>query len=627
MAHENLGPAEHIITTLTAYTDHLFHGRPGYVTPDARFNTGVRWTYVVVRSQKPAGAAEGSEKERVVFATNKVGKKTTLTRVGVLQPNNQIKEGGRVVGEYRNAGIFPEVAVWMYRQIAEVWKLDNEFAAKWASYSYEQTHRDLKVLLAAFMLCQSRKGDEVMDAGKVAFFDEDYRNVGEAMALLNKQGCKMDAKQIDRIYEVLSDPGVLAINRELGFAKSARSKFYGRWPRVVAKWLRHLENNPNLLKEEVRKGFKGTIRRLAIRSGYRPATPKFFEALRWRQAQAKDGRRKLLDINVALPEVQAWAGLTEEAICQKIVAERPSYKRLIALVPKEIGITRAILAATIEAKLLSDKDLVIATPTLEELGLLEVQEIRERWERAIKAAEDQRAANIASRVKSKVVEEKLQEAADIAVQKAVEEVVRGLRVYFMVDISGSMEGSIEAAKSYIAKFLQGFPPEQIHVAVFNTVGREVRIAHASAAGVQNAFKGIRAGGGTSHGSGVKVLQGYKPKDDEDVLFIFVGDEEDRRFTDAVRASGLNPVAFGFVKVRETPNDAVRGTATELGIPCFMIEEATFADPYAIPRTIRALVAATPVQKAVIRQATPRVSLVDIILKTPLLSPPAWVTAA
>ena len=78
---------------------------------------------------------------------------------------------------------------------------------------------------------------------------------------------------------------------------------------------------------------------------------------------------------------------------------------------------------------------------------------------------------------------------------------------------------------HIAKFVQGFPTEQLHVAVFNTQGRVVQIKHASAAGVENAFKGINADGGTDYGSGVRALQGFKPKADEDVLFIFVGDEE------------------------------------------------------------------------------------------------------
>jgi hypothetical protein len=237
-----------------------------------------------------------------------------------------------------------------------------------------------------------------------------------------------------------------------------------------------------------------------------------------------------------------------------------------------------------------------------------------------------RAANVALRLRSKDNQDKAQEAADNALKKAVVEEMKNLRVYFMVDISGSMEQSIEEAKRHIARFLQAFPPEQIHVAVFNTAGREVKIPHASAAGVENAFRGIRAGGGTDYGSGVQALQHFKPKADEDVLFFFVGDEEANGFDNAVRASGLNPMAFGLVKIRNSPHVCVQGSAAALGIPCFLVDEATFADPYAIPRTIRNLIAATPINRIQGRApAAPRQTLVDQILKTPLMAKPAWAT--
>src|SRR5262249_1209285 len=158
---------------------------------------------------------------------------------------------------------------------------------------------------------------------------------------------------------------------------------------------------------------------------------KFFETLRWKQVQADDGRREIA-IGKAVSAAETWAGLSERTICERIVRDKPNMKRIVALVPKELGLTRAIVAAAIEAGSLSHKDLVIATPTLEELGLLEVKPVRERWEKAVKAAEDMRAANIASRVKSKVTRELLEEGADIAVQKAVSDVIRNIVVYFMV---------------------------------------------------------------------------------------------------------------------------------------------------------------------------------------------------
>jgi hypothetical protein len=108
-----------------------------------------------------------------------------------------------------------------------------------------------------------------------------------------------------------------------------------------------------------------------------------------------------------------------------------------------------------------------------------------------------------------------------------------------------------------------------------------------------------------------------------VIFIYVGDEEAQTFADDVRKSGLNPLAFGFVKVGGIAGfRAVQNTAGELGIPCFMIDEKTFDDPYAIPRTIRALIAATPVNKLTTTSGV-RESLIDVIMKTNLLQKPAW----
>lgn len=629
--NERLGPAERIIQTLLAYSDHMVHNRPGMVVRDGNSVTGVRWTPVTHKE-------EGDPKQKVVYILQqmKVGKKTRThrARVGVLQANGDIVENGRVVGRYQPAGLFEEVAVWMYRQVAEVWKLDNEFAAKWASYAFGQEHRDLKVTLAAFMLVQSRKGDPIKDNGKVAFHDADFRDVGEAMLLLHQGKTAMNPKLVLRVYELLSLPAIAAINRELGFGRSTKRPFYGRWPKTAERWVGFREDNPKMLEGLVKAGFRTTVQALAqhaahVGGGYKPTSPRFYQILRWKQAQAKDGHRALA-IGEAVAAAETWDGLDEAQVCERIVKTKPNWKRIVGLLPQNVGVTRAVVAAAIEAGSMSDKDLVIATPTLEELGLLEVQDVKERWTRAVKAAEDMRAANIARNVKSKETKEVLEQAADTALQKAVEEVLKDLRVYFVVDISGSMAAAIEAAKAHLARFVQGFPMDKLHVSVFNTSGREIKIPHNSAAGVDNAFRGIAAGGGTNYASGVRALAHLRPKPEEDSLFIFVGDEQNgggHTFEEEFRRSGITPVAFGFVRIIGTDGmhqRAVQDTAARLGVPCFMIDERTFADPYAIPRTIRALVAATPV--GVRPQAAPppqRVTLVDTILKTELLKKPAW----
>lgn len=619
--NENLGAAERLIQALLTHTDHLYHNRPGVVVADGRTVTGVRWSPVTHK-------VEGDEK--VVYRLDKVGKKTNKVRIGVLGEDKVVREDGRRVGEYREAGLFPEVAEWMWKQIAEIWGYDNEFSARWASYAFGQEHRDIKTALAAFMLVQSRKGDPVVDEGE-AFRDEDYRSVGEAMILLRRDGKDLNPKQLLRVHELLTLPAIAKINRELGFGISPRNPFLGRWEQAVEQWLLYREQNPRMLDGLIKSGYRKTVIKLARLAHYKPESPKFFATLRWKQHQAKDGRRSIA-IGVEVDAAESWEDLSEEQVCQKIVEDRPDWKRIVGLLPKDVGVTRAVMAAAIESGCLSDKDLIIATPTLEELGLLNVQDVKDRWQAATQRAEDQRAANIAKNVRSKEAKEKLEEAADTAVQKAVEEVAKDIRIYCMVDISGSMEVAIEAAKKHLTKLLPGFPLEKLHVSVFNTAGRELKIQRASSAGVTNAFRGIAARGGTDYGAGVRALQKYRPSEDEDVLFLFFGDELAYDFDAAVRASELNPMAFGFVKVedpRYTNHPQLRGlkavtnTARALGIPCFMIEEDTFADPYAIPRTIRALVASTPVQQGRQVARRPRKTLVETILETELLQKPAW----
>lgn len=618
---ENLGAAERIINTLLTFNDHMVHNRTGMVEPAPATPIGVKWSPVTYREE---------DGKKVVYKLVKQGKKSVEVKVGTLWADNTVRSDARQkLGDYRPAGLYPEVAVWMYKQVAEVWKLDNEFSAHWASYAYRQDHRDLKVILAAFMLVQSRKGDPEREDGKVVFYDEDYRDVGEAMVLLKEKGSKGDLnpKLLLRIHDLLNLPEIAEINRELGFGRSARNAFLGRWGKAVTKWLKYREENLPLLQGLVKAGFRTTVKDLAQRVGYKPQSPKFFEVLRWKQNQAEDGRRSIA-IGVEVKKAETWEGMSETEICEKIMQEKPGFKRIVGMTPSTPGLTRAIVAAAIEAGSLSDKDLIILTPTLEGLGLLNVQEVKERWEKAIKAAEDMRAANIASRVKSKATADKLEEAADAAVKKAVEEDVKNIRVYFFVDVSGSMEGAIEAAKEHVARFLSGFPLDQIHVAIFNTSGREITLKHASAAGARAAFRGIRAGGGTDYGAGVRCLQKHKPKADEDVLFVFIGDEQASQFETSVRASGLNPMAFGLVKITNPGwgfhGHCVTETASQLGVPCFEIKEDTFADPYAIPRTIRDLVAATPVgQRVNAPTAVPRVTLVDQIVNTPILSKPVW----
>jgi hypothetical protein len=622
---EALGPAERIIQTLTTFQDHIMHNRPGMVVPDGRTRIGMRWEPVIWKE-------EGGEK--VVYRTVKVGKRSNHVRVGTLNGTNEIKDGRNKVAEYRKPGLYPESAAFYYRQVAEVFALDNEFAARWASWAFSREHKDMKVILCAFMLVQNRCGEPVIEDGEILFHDDDFRDVGEAMCLIRAK-VDLDPKLLLRVGNVLNLPEIAAINRELGFGQSARTPARGRYYKVVEKWLRYREENVPMLKGLVKAGFKSTVKKLARRVGYKPNSPQFFEILGWKQAQSKDGRRTIA-IGVEV-EKESWEGKTEKQICKIITKDKPGWKRISGLLPPEIGLTQAIMAAAVEAGSMSDKDLIILTPTLEELGLLKVKAVEKRWKAALSQAEDHRAKNIARNVQSKETKEALQEAVDTATEKVLEEVTKDLRVYVVVDKSGSMQGALERAQEYLIRFLGGFPLDRLHVSVFNTMGTELAIKAPKAAAVRQAFAGHRAGGGTSHAQGFRVLAHHKPAENEDALIIFVGDQLDYTHASLVReiqASGIEPVAFGFLNVRSQEHirayahiTCVESAAQMLGIPCFPISEEIFEsdDPYAMTRILRDLIAATPVSEG--ERARPmrvvRKSLVQEILGTKLLTKPVW----
>ena len=366
---EALGPAERIIASMTRFVDHAVHNRTGVVFRD-NSQIGARWEQAV-------WVLKDGEKE--VYTVRRAGKKQVRTRIGILRGEN-VEDGARTIGRWQSPGLFPEAASYIYSQIAEVWKMDNKFAAQWASWAFNnEDNRDLKVILAAFMLVQDRFGEPFQD-GDERFLDEDYRAVGEAMCLLTPKKGAFNPKLLLRVGEVLELPGVVERNRELGFGRSTRNPIIGRYYKVVEKWLRNVEQNPKVLEGWVSGGFRNTIMRLSRKVGYKPSTPAFFQVLRWKQVQAPAGHRTLA-IGDVVQEADDWSDLSEEQICQKITEEKPNWKVLVGKL--STGITPAIVVAAMAAGSLSDNDLIILTPTLEEFGLLKdkrsLQEVESRY--------------------------------------------------------------------------------------------------------------------------------------------------------------------------------------------------------------------------------------------------------
>jgi hypothetical protein len=577
LPEHQMGPAEKLLDLVLGSSAHLWHNRPG-------MDVGGVW--------KAANDPKG--------------------------------KGGTPV----EPGLFVPAAVALYRRLLEIHKLNAELMAHFASYALVETDwRDLKVACAALMLVQSRAGQPVKDDdGSVAFHDDDHRRIGEAMVLhyQRKSTRMLTPKAVLRIAELLETPEIAALNREAGFGDpAAKRPPLGRWPKAATRWLAVREANPAMLTGLVRAGFKQTIKKLARKVGYKPDSAEFFAVLGWKQSQADEGHRELgLDGTLELHKSERFDGLSEAEICEAIVSTKASYKEVVGRLPADIGLTPAIMVALLPS--LSDRDLRQLTPTLEELGLMAVPQVRERWEKAIQEATDQRGLHIAKNVRSAELKEKLAEAADVAAKKAVEAAAAeaDLRVMVLIDKSGSMTGAIEKSKQVLIRILAGFPLDKLHVAAFDTMGQVLKPKTAARVAIEHMLAPLKADGGTVHAAALQALHrdGVRVPDDARLIVIVVGDEAGEagaRLADAFKELGYRVDAIAFLLAGDSRGTTVRECAKALGVPYSEITVEQFDDPYHVPRVLKALLEAPRAVKAV----TPTVGLVEKVMRTKLLEPP------
>ncbi len=540
--------------------------------------------------------------------------------------------GAKVRGTAAKPGLFVPAARGLYARLLEIYTLNADLMAHFASYALLETEwRDLKVACAALMLVQGKSGQPIKEdlakGAAVAFYDDDYRAIGEAMVLFYaKKSTKMlTPKGVLRVGELLEVPEIAALNRAAGFGDATGGKApLGRWKRAATKWLAAREKNRVMLEGLVRAGYKETIKKIARKAGYKPETQAFFEILGWKQKQADGGHRTVgLGADLKLEKRERFDGVSEAEICERIEQDRLSYKDVVGRLPKDVGLTPAIMVALLPS--LSDRDLRMLTPTLEELGLMTEPEIRAKWEKAILSSTDQRSLTTAKNVKSKALKEKLEEAADNAAKNAVKAATKDsdVRVIFLVDKSGSMTNAIEQSKEALSRILAGFPGEKLHVATFDTTGTVLRPKAASRAAVQHMLQGITAGGGTMHGAAVRALHeaGVSFPKESKLVVIVVGDEAGEtgeQLAHAFRAFGFDVAALALMLPSQAGRGyTVRNCATALGIPFSEVTLDQFADPYQVTRVLTALLEAPKMIAGPVKQA----GWVEKVMKTKLLELP------
>lgn len=569
-----LGPAEKLLDVVLGGSAHLWHNRPG------------------------------------------------LDVNGVWQPAPRANAGPSK-GTPVRPGLFVPAAVKLYKQLLDIYRLNTDLMAHFASYALTQTDwRDLKVATCALMLVQNHSGQPVReDDGSVAFYDDDFRTIGEAMLLhYEKKSTRMlTPKAVLRVAELLETPEIARLNREAGFGDPASRKApLGRWKRVATKWLQAREKNLPLLQGLVKAGYKETLKAIARKAGYKPESQGFFEVLGWKQKQTSAGHRQVGLTGLNLVKRERFDGLSEAEICEWIELERLSFKDVVGRLPKDVGLTPAIMVAVLPS--LSDRDLRLMTPTLEELGLLSEPTIRARWEKAVATSTDQRALHIAKNVRSQELKQKLEEASDNAARAAVAEATaeQDVRVMFLIDKSGSMEGAIQKSKDALERILAGFPLEKLHIAAFDTVGTVLQPKAASRTAVQHMLKDLKAAGGTSYGAGVHALHraGVRVPEGAKLIVLAVGDEAGEagdQFARAFRECGYSVAAMALlVSVAGGRGNTVRTGAGQLRVPFSEVSVEQFEDPYQVPRVLKALMEAPTAAGAT------QSGWVEKVMRTPLL---------
>lgn len=571
-----LGPAEKLLDLALNASAHLWHNRPG-------FDVGGTWT--PARGKRPPRGA--------TFAP---------------------------------PGLFVPAAEMLYARLLDIYRLNIDLMAHFASYALVETDwRDLKVATCALMLVQTRSGQPVRDDdGSIAFVDDDYRAIGEAMLLQyeKKSNRMMTPKAVLRVAQLLETPSIAAMNRTAGFADPASKKApLGRWKRAATKWLAVREANPAMLQGLVRAGYKETIKAIARKCGYAPQSPAFFQALGWKQAQAEGGHRTVgLDEADAPKTGLTFEGLGEAEICEVIQTRKLGFKEVVGRLPQDIGLTPAIMASVLPS--LSDRDLRILTPTLEELGLMSEPEVRTRWERAIEGATDQRGLHVMKNVQDAGLKAKLERSADVAAQKAVAAATSGVdvRVFFLVDRSGSMQGAIESSKEALSRIVAGFPLDKLSVASFDTMGLVHVPKAANRAAVIHMLSGITASGGTMHSAAVRALHqsGVRVPASAKLVVIVVGDEAGESGADLARMfkqHGYRVDAMALLlNVSAVRGRTVQDCARELGIPFSEVKIESFDDPYQVPRVLAALVEAPTL-------GATQSAWVEKVMRTKLLTSP------
>lgn len=464
---------------------------------------------------------------------------------------------------------------------------DPLFLAHMTSYTFKKLDsKDLKVV-SAFMNSLSDADGTPFSAGS-EYKKPNWRIVSQAAFL------ELDPKLALRVLKLANKKMPLG-------AKGNGTHFSKHLKTAAKKYLRFRESNPRILEGIKKAGLGNTLKSIYRIARIAPS-PEACQILRWKQKPGFPGSGVEI-----LKSKMDFSGMTDLQIAQKIRTEKFKPQAVLGALPDKLS---PVVAAAILEQCSGDQAVVL-TSMFEEQGLLKHKEVKALYEDKIKTAKN--ALDRVERIKKELDEgtQAILKESKAAVRK--EQVGDIGKVYLHIDISGSMQQSIDIAKnkgSIIAECVKN-PGENFFWGLFNGQGYELKKPDKF---VQDAFHSLLYGV-NSNGS-TNCLSLFKRARD-------LGCDTDFYITDGAHTDGNALAMLQMAKSQGIPmpktvvivkcghyHTVLEDAFKAIGIPVSVIDEKQLSESALVTQAIRSAVVGA-------------VAMVDEILNTPLLTLPKW----
>lgn len=341
----------------------------------------------------------------------------------------------------------------------------------------------------------------------------------------------------------------------------------------VQRYLRERESD-NEWFDSVAMNARNAIKRLYAILHIKPAE---------RAQQILFDRRPPADSAVA--KVKALTAAKDPAAQARAIVEFKIPYRIASSIVEQM--TPAVLLALVEV--MSPQELINSLGSLKSRGAMNVPEIKALIDD--KLAKAQTAKGVSALKTAKAIEAagltgedkaKLEKVADKQI-KAKGRIKQSTAL--MIDRSGSMSTSIEVGKQ-LAAIISAIMDADFHVYAFDTAPNAITSQGTELAQWEQAFRGIRPGGGTSYGCPLFMMRRLKQRVEQ---FVVVGDGGENssptfvnEYASYVREMGVEPT-ITFVLTPGSDRNTFADSCRRAGLP---FEQWDFrGDYYSLPNLI------------------------------------------